>query len=67
MTTLDRDLLNDLGVVGDLVSQDGRIEQIEHAFLAATEQQIRSRQQGETRSAQVVIAQIELASLPGVK
>ena len=58
-------LCDDLRVVGDLVPEVVAVEQVEHAFLAAAEQQVRSGQQREAGSAQVVVGGVERRFVAG--
>src|SRR5687768_2120350 len=64
MAPIDRNLLNNLRIVDNLVPKTVGVEKIEHALLAASEQQIPGKQR-KARAAQVVIREIELRFVAG--
>src|SRR5207237_2139906 len=59
MPAVDRNLLNNLRVARHFLAEIVRVEQIEHALLSATQEQIRPGQECETGSAQVIVVRAQ--------
>src|SRR3954454_11450168 len=59
MTTLDRQPLEDLGVVRSQLPETGGIEQVKNAFLPAAKEKVAARQDRESGSAQIVVIEIQ--------